>query len=50
MPFWMVFSYNPVLSELVKSVVGCVGMFLSMPATAFICIELHRPRQRKNSA
>ncbi len=46
MPFWLVFNYNPVLSELVKSAVGCMGMFLGMPATAFICIELHK-RGRK---
>jgi len=47
MPFWMVFNYNPVLSELVKSAVGCMGMFLAMPATAFFCIELHK-RGRKH--
>ncbi len=42
MPFWLTFNFTPVLSELVKSAVGCIGMFLSMPATAFFCIELHR--------
>ncbi|MBN1533574.1 MAG: YibE/F family protein [Spirochaetes bacterium] len=51
MPIWMVFSYNPVLSELIKSCVGCMGMFLSMPATALICIELHmRGRKRAGAA
>lgn len=40
-PLMMVFNYNPVLSELVKSAVGCIGMFLSMPVTAIICIELN---------
>jgi len=40
-PFAMVLNYNPVLSELVQSAIGCIGMFLSMPATALICIELH---------
>ncbi len=45
MPFWLVFNYNPVLSELVKSAVGCIGMFLSMPATAIICIELHKRKR-----
>jgi uncharacterized membrane protein len=40
-PISMVLNYNPVLSELVKSAVGCIGMFLSMPATAIICIRLH---------
>ena len=40
-PITMVLNYNPVLSELVKSAVGCIGMFLSMPATAIICIRLH---------
>jgi len=42
MPITMVLNYNPVLSELIKSAVGCIGMFLSMPATAIICIKLHR--------
>jgi len=41
MPFWMVFNYNPVLSELVKSAIGCIAMFLSMPLTALVCIRLH---------
>ncbi len=45
MPFWLVFNYNPVLSELVKSAVGCIGMFLSMPVTAIICIEIHKRRR-----
>lgn len=46
-PFTMVLNYNPVLSELIKSAVGCIGMFLSMPATAIICIKLHSSgRQR----
>jgi len=45
-PFSMVLNYNPVLSELVQSAIGCIGMFLSMPATALICIELHM-RSRK---
>ena len=45
-PFTMVLNYNPVLRELVQSAIGCIGMFLSMPATALICIELHM-RSRK---
>ncbi|HPS58602.1 MAG TPA: YibE/F family protein [Spirochaetota bacterium] len=40
-PLTMVLNYNPVLSELIKSAVGCIGMFLSMPVTAIICIKLH---------
>ncbi len=44
-PLMMVFNYNPVLSELVKSAVGCIGMFLSMPLTAIICIELNKRKQ-----
>jgi len=48
-PFTMVLNYNPVLSELVKSAVGCIGMFLSMPATALICIELHMKSAKKLS-
>ncbi|PKL38463.1 MAG: hypothetical protein CVV44_11290 [Spirochaetae bacterium HGW-Spirochaetae-1] len=49
MPIWLIFNYNPVLSELVKSAVGCIGMFLSMPVTAFISIHLHRRRQARTS-
>jgi uncharacterized membrane protein len=47
-PFSMVLNYNPVLSELINSAVGCIGMFLSMPATALICIELHM-KSRKSA-
>lgn len=45
-PFWLVLNYNPVLSEIVKSAVGCLGMFLSMPITAWICITLYRKKAR----
>lgn len=41
MPVMMIFNNAPVLSDLVSSAVGCTGMFLSMPATAIICIKLH---------
>lgn len=41
MPIMLIFNYNPVLSELIKSAIGCIGMFLAVPATAFICVELH---------
>ncbi len=47
MPVWLALNYNPVLSELVKSAVGCMGMFLSMPITALVSIELHRRSRRK---
>ncbi len=40
-PMLLVFNHNPVLSELVKSAIGCIGMFLAMPLTAFISVELH---------
>ncbi|MBP7736907.1 MAG: YibE/F family protein [Spirochaetes bacterium] len=49
-PLMLVFNYNPVLSELVKSAVGCIGMFLSMPLTAIICIELNKRKQMKRAA
>lgn len=45
-PITMVLNYNPVLSELVQSAIGCIGMFLSMPATALICIKLHMKSRR----
>jgi len=46
-PFTMVLNYNGVLSDLVQSAVGCIGMCLSMPATALICIELHMKSRKK---
>ena len=42
MPFWMVLNYNPVLSEIVKSIIGSLGMFLSIPLTAFITVKLYK--------
>jgi uncharacterized membrane protein len=48
-PFLMVLNHTPVMSELVRSAVGCIGMFLSMPATALICIELHMRSRKKLS-
>ncbi|MDY6934717.1 MAG: YibE/F family protein [Spirochaetota bacterium] len=42
MPLWMIFNYNPVLSELVKSAVGSIGMFLCVPITALISVRLYK--------
>jgi uncharacterized membrane protein len=42
MPVWMIFNYNPVLSELVKSAVGSMGMFLCVPITAYVSVKLFR--------
>lgn len=42
MPFRMILNYNPVLSELVKSAVGSIGMFLCVPITAFISVSLYK--------
>ena len=44
MPFWMVLTYNPVLSEIVKSVVGSIGMFISIPLTTFIAVKLFKKK------
>ncbi len=44
MPLWMIFNYNPVLSELVKSAVGSIGMFICVPITALISVKLYRRR------
>ncbi len=41
MPVWMIFNYNPVLSEIVKSVVGSIGMFTCIPLTAYIAVRIH---------
>ncbi|HDP80538.1 MAG TPA: YibE/F family protein [Spirochaetes bacterium] len=46
MPIWMIFNYNPVLSEIVKSVVGSIGMFLCIPLTALIAVRLYFRRGR----
>ncbi len=48
-PMSLILNYNPVLSELVKSAVGCIGMFLSMPATAIISIELQKKKRLKRA-
>lgn len=47
MPYWMIFNYNPVLSELVKSAIGSIGMFLSIPITAFIATNLYKKHYHK---
>ncbi len=44
MPFWMVINYNPILSEIVKSAVGSIGMFLCVPLTAYISVRLYKMR------
>jgi len=46
MPFWMIFNYNPVLSEIVKSVVGSIGMFMSIPITALLAVKLYHRKNR----
>ncbi len=45
MPVWMIFNYNPILSEIVKSVVGSLGMFLSIPLTAYIAVWLYSRKE-----
>jgi uncharacterized membrane protein len=47
MPFAMVLNYNPVLSELVKSVTGSLGMFSCIPITAFISVKLYRRKMMR---
>jgi len=47
MPFSMVLNYNPVLSELVKSVTGSLGMFSCIPITAFISVKLYRRKMMR---
>ncbi|MEJ5361168.1 MAG: YibE/F family protein [Spirochaetota bacterium] len=47
MPVWMIFNYNPILSEIVKSIIGSIGMFICIPITAFISVHLYG---RKDSA
>lgn len=44
MPVWMIFNYNPVLSELIKSAVGSIGMFLCVPITAIVSVKIHKKK------
>ncbi len=48
MPFWLILNYNPVLSEIVKSAIGSIGMFISIPLTAIISVKLYRKFMDKN--
>jgi uncharacterized membrane protein len=40
MPFWMVLNHAPVLSEIVRSLVGSLGMFMAIPLTAFFSVRI----------
>ena len=40
MPIGLIFSHNEILIELLKSFVGCMGMFVSVPITAFVGVKL----------
>ncbi len=43
MPFMMILNYNPVLSEIIKSLIGSIAMFFCIPVTAFISVKMfHR--------
>lgn len=50
MPYSMIMNYNPVLTEIIKSLIGSIGMFLSIPATAAIAVHLYHKEsfQKKN--
>ncbi|MCX8124252.1 MAG: YibE/F family protein [Spirochaetes bacterium] len=45
MPLWMIFNYNPILSEIVKSIIGSIGMFICIPITAYISVHLYGPKR-----
>ncbi len=47
MPFWMILNYNPILSEIVKSIIGSLGMFISIPLTALISVKLYKNKYVK---
>jgi uncharacterized membrane protein len=49
MPLWLIFNYNPILSEIVKSVVGSIGMFVCIPITAFLSVKMYYRRFRENT-
>jgi uncharacterized membrane protein len=44
MPAGLVLNYNPVLSEIVKSIIGSVGMFICIPLTALIAARMLKQR------
>ncbi len=41
MPISMIFSYNQVLIEILKSFAGCMGMIAAVPVTAIIGVKLN---------
>jgi len=47
MPFQMVLNYNPVLNEITKSIIGSIGMFISIPLTALISVKLYSKKAKK---
>lgn len=47
MPFWMVLNHAPVLSEIVRSLVGSLGMFMAIPLTAFISVRIFNFSSKK---
>ncbi len=51
MTFWMVMNHNLILGEIVKSAIGSIGLFISIPITAFISVEIYEKyysHKRKN--
>lgn len=51
MSFWMVMNHNLILGEIVKSAIGSIGLFISIPITAFISVEIyekHYANKKKN--
>ncbi len=46
MSIWMILNYNPVLSEIVKSAIGSIGLFISIPLTAIISVKLYKKYYR----
>jgi uncharacterized membrane protein len=42
MSFWMVLNYNLILGEIVKSAIGSIGLFISIPITALISVKIYK--------
>lgn len=51
MSFWMIMNYNLILGEIVKSAIGSIGLFISIPITAIISVKIYEKyySQKKES-
>lgn len=48
MPLAMIFSHSEILTEILKSFVGCMGMFIAVPVTAWVGVKLNLTRRSRS--